>query len=164
MSYKLNFKDIITEHLKTLVNDNTSKPDFRDWFFFLATPIIISGILCYFNIFIKEGFISSIISGLAILIGLALNLIVVVFEIAQKKENSKFNDEFIVELIANIAFIVITSIFTITFSLFTLFQSKYVIICSNFITYFLIIELILAIIVLIKNMYHEMIYIIENKK
>ena len=163
MSYKLDFRDIVKNHIKTLVNDNTNKPDVRDIFFFVIIPILIPSLLCYNKIFIKEEFIGSIISGLAILIGLALNLIVVIFEIAQKKENSKFNDDFILELIANIAFIVITSLLTIIISITTIVKLDIIKYISNFITYFLTIELILAIIVLIINMYHEMKYIIDKK-
>lgn len=90
MAYKIDVSIIIKNHLKTLVNDNTKKPDFRDITIFGVLPVLVGLILVYFQLFINKDFIASMICGLAIYVGLSLNLIVLLFEIVQRKETSSF--------------------------------------------------------------------------
>jgi hypothetical protein len=163
VAYKLDISKIVKDHFKTLVNDGTGHADFRDWFFFLILPVLASATLLYFKVFIDKGYIDSIIAGLSIFVGLSLNLVVLLFEIAQKEKTSDLKKEFIRDVIANISFLILISILTIITALFTLLgcdaQSsdcilKYI---TNGLTYFLIAEVILVIILLVRNMYYQMI-------
>ena len=162
MAYKLDIRNIVKAHLKTLVNDGNGKADFRDWFFFLILPMMISGILLWFKIFIHSGHIDSIIAGLSIFIGLSLNLVVLLFEVAQKETISDLKKAFIKDVIANISFLILISVLSIIVSLFTLLgcsdKNSYCVISyiTNGATYFLLSEVLLIIVLLIRNMYFQM--------
>jgi len=163
MAYKLDITNIVRDHFKTIVNDGTGRADFRDWFFFLLLPILISGSLLYFRIFLNKDFIGPIISGLSIFVGLSLNLVVLLFEIVQKKDITEFKKGFAKDLIANICFAILLSILTIISSLFTLIECKtgctpcFLNYITSGLTYFFLTEVILVIILLVRNMYFQMI-------
>jgi len=163
MSYKLDVRKIIRKHLSTLVNDNTGFPDFRDILAFLVIPIGVAIWLCAAKIFLDKDYINAIISGLSIYVGFAINLVVLLFSTVQKDNVSQLRKEFAMESIANITFSVLLSLLSIIFSLFT--QLK-VVICGsdvyfktamNGISYFLICEMILTILLLVRNMYFQLI-------
>lgn len=173
MAYKIDVSIIIRNHLKTLVNDNTKKPDFRDIFIFGVFPVLVAFLLLYFKLFINKDFIASMICGLAIYVGLSLNLIILLFEIVQKKETSSFKKEFATDFIANVCFSILLSIATITTSLFTLLFTlppspvvpNNTTIVFNYITnglfYYLLTHMLLIILLLVKRLYYQLLEQIE---
>lgn len=175
MAYKIDITIIIKNHLKTLVNDGDGRPDFRDKFFFGFLPILVAAVLVYFKLFINKDFIASMICGLAIYVGLSLNLIVLLFEIVRGKDTSAFKKEFAREFIANVCFSILLSIATITTSLFTLLfaspaalplpapppppQSDICIIlnyATNWVFYYLLTHMLLIILLLVKRLYYQL--------
>lgn len=157
MGYKLDFSRIIKDHIKTIINDNTGKPDGRDWFFFVLLPIIVSTFLVRYRIFLDSNYINAIISGLSIYVGLSLNLVVLLFEIVQKENTTDLKLSFAKDVIANISFTVILSILTIVFSLLTQIDINHYYKCiTNWITYFLVSEMLISVLLLVRNMYFQM--------
>jgi Na+-translocating ferredoxin:NAD+ oxidoreductase RnfA subunit len=163
MAYKLDISDIVRHHFKTIVNDNTRKPDGRDYFFFLILPLLIAIGLPLLGVYISSNLIESIIGGLSIYVGLSLNLVVLLFEIAQKKETSEFKKTFAKDLIANVSFSIILSLVTIISVVLTLIECP---ICNqnctykpilHGIAYFFLTEMFVLIILLVKNMYFQII-------
>lgn len=152
MAYKIDVRIILKDHFKTLVNAKTNKPDFRDYFFFLILPSLMSFILVYNCLFIKNEFVSSIIGGLSIYVGLSLNFIVLLFELSAKEAfKEKEKRAVIKETVANISVSVFFSILIIMFSLLSNF--KPISVFSNFFTYFLIIEFIITLLMILKRIY-----------
>jgi len=152
MAYKIDVRIIIKDHFKTLVNAGTGKPDWRDWFVFLLTPLTVSSVLVYKQFFLDNNFINSIIGGLSIYVGLSLNFIVLLFDLSAKeifKEKEK--RAVIKETVANISVSIFYSILIILFSLFSnvcIFK-----IAGNFICYFLLIEFIVTLLMVLKRVY-----------
>jgi|GEM_PF-2690957 len=174
MAYKIDVSIVIKNHLKTIVNDNTKKPDFRDIVIFGFFPVVVAVILCAFKLFINKDFIASMICGLAIYVGLSLNLIILLFEIVQRKETSAFKREFARDFIANVCFSILLSIATITTSLFTLLftlpaapaiATKGVVV-GNYVTnglfYYLLTHMLLIILLLVKRLYYQLLEQIES--
>jgi hypothetical protein len=157
MAYKLDVSVIIKDHLRTLVNDNTGKPDLRDLFFFVCVPFIVPAILLFNKIFIGKDFVAGIIAGLTIYVGLSLNLIVILFEIMRKDSVSQFKKKFIKDFIANICFSIILSLITILSALVTLIDENCIIkYISNSICFFLLTQMLLLILMLVKRMYYQL--------
>ncbi|WP_306044144.1 hypothetical protein, partial [Allomuricauda sp. MMSF_3543] len=77
---KINIKQIIKNHLATLVNDNSKKPEFSDWLTFLIIPAVVAGVLVYLKIELSERAINIVITTLSILVGLLFNVIVILFD------------------------------------------------------------------------------------
>lgn len=157
MAYKIDVTIILRDHFKTIVNDNTGKPDPRDWIVFGLLPVLLPAVILYFKIFIASQFVSGIISGLSIYVGLSLNLIVLLFDSSQRDSNSFFKKEFAKELIANVCFSIILSIVSIIVALFTLGDfGIYFKFFANGICYFCLIHMLLIILMLVKRLYYQL--------
>ena len=76
---KINVSKIVKNHLATLVNDNSRKPDFGDWLTFLIIPIIFASLLVWFGILLSDRANNIVITTLSILVGLLFNVIVKCF-------------------------------------------------------------------------------------
>lgn len=152
MSYKINVTVIVKDHLKTLVNARTNLPDFRDLLFFVMLPIITSLILVYNEIYLNGDFVNSIIGGLSIYVGLSLNFIVLLFDLAAKEI---FKDDeaksVIKETVANISVSIFYSILIILFSLFT--NIDCLLIVGNFLCYFILVEFLFTLLMILKRVY-----------
>ena len=163
MGYKLDIRLIVRKHINTLVNDGTNKADFRDWFFFLLLPIGIAAALSHYNIFLGTDYINAIISGLSIYVGFAINLVVLLFTMVQRASTSTLRREFAIETIANITFSVVLSLLSIVSALLTQLNMRilgsycYYEKAMNGIAYFLICEMILTILLLVRNMYFKLV-------
>lgn len=158
MAYKIDIRIIVKDHLKTLVNDADGKPDWRDYLFFLIIPLIIPAFLVYYDIRIEKDFINSMISGLSIYVGLSLNLIMLLFEIVQKKDTSNFKKDVAKELTANLSFNVLLSILAIIFSVVTLFDKYHCLrLISNYTTFFILVQMFFLLLLILKRMYYQLI-------
>jgi len=152
MAYKIDVRIIIKDHIKTLVNANTNKPDIRDLFFFLFLPVIVSALLVYEEVYLKGDFVNSIIGGLSIYVGLSLNFIVLLFELSSKEIfKQKDRRAVIKETVSNISVSIFYSILIIFFSLIT--DVKPVKVFGNFCCYFLIVEFIVTLLMILKRIY-----------
>jgi len=116
MGYKLDIRIMLKHHVRTIINDNTGKPDFRDWLFFIIVPVATALLLVWKKIFLSADYINAIISGLSIYVGMSLNLVVLIFDMVQRNKLSSFRIEFAKDLIANITFSVVLSVISIIFS------------------------------------------------
>ena len=109
---KINIRCILSDHLDTLKNDNTSKAEGKDYLLFLAFPLVLPAVLLWFHVFLSESLINILITSLAIFVGLLLNVMVVIFDII-KKNDDKLKLRLIKETYSNISFAILLSIFTI---------------------------------------------------
>ncbi len=113
MLEKINIWCIIKDHLSTLKNDNSDKPEFKDYILFLIIPYIIPLVLlCGFDLFLSDSLINILITILAIFVGLLLNVMVVIFDIIKKNEKT-VKLRLIKETYSNISFAILLSIITI---------------------------------------------------
>ena len=164
MAYKIDVSIIVRNHLKTLTNDNkNAKRDYRDIIIFGVVPIVTSWGLIIKDIFISKDLVGAIISGLAVYVGLSLNLIILLFEIVQKKETSPFKKDFAKDFIANVCFSVLLSIAVIFSVLLTLIgdpknpSEHWILTLTNGICFFMLIHMLLLVLMLIKRLYYQLI-------
>ncbi len=156
MSYKIDVSNIILDHLRTLVNSDTNKPDFRDWLFFLFIPLILSGYLVYIGYCINDNLSNSLIAGLSIYVGLSINFLMLIFELSTK-EFFKTNQRktIIKQIIANISATTIYSLLLIIFAIIApivisnIISSKIL----HFFLYFFLFEFIFTLLMVLKRIY-----------
>lgn len=152
MSYKIDISNIIDDHLKSLINRKTKKPDFRDWFFFLFLPLILSSILIYYKYLIDANITSSLISGLSIYVGLSINFLMLIFELSTKKYfREKEKKSLLTQVIANISVTTIYSILIIILTLMTGIKS--LTLYTHFVLYFFIFEFLITLLMVLKRIY-----------
>ncbi|AZD34648.1 Permease of the drug/metabolite transporter (DMT) superfamily [Pseudomonas chlororaphis subsp. aurantiaca] len=81
MSKKIKIGFIIQKHLTAAVCDaETKKIDWSDFFIFIVTPFVLSGLFYWLEISDKSGLINLLMSVSSIFAGLLLNLLVLVYD------------------------------------------------------------------------------------
>jgi uncharacterized membrane protein YhaH (DUF805 family) len=124
---KIDIRDILKSHLKTIKNANSGKPDRWDYFTFAFLPLLISSILVYLKVEIKSEITTVIITTLAIFVGLMLNVIVLIFDIVKRDSSQEIKNEVLKQLLSNISFEILLALFaiiTILFSFSDIIQIK----------------------------------------
>lgn len=167
MSLKIDISSIIKDHFGTIVNSNDGKPSGWDWLIFMVSPIVIAYILLSLCIYFSVTFVDIVVSGLSIFVGLLFNIIVILFDIVKTDKVKPDKKQVVREVVINISFCIILSLFAITTAFMTQLEwgncFKYI---SNFITYFLVLEFFLTLLMVLKRMYYifinELNDIIEN--
>lgn len=150
---KVNIILIIQNHLATLKNDNSKKPEASDYFTFLFIPIVVSAILIYFKVLLSSEAINILITTLSILVGLLFNVIVLIFDIIKRDASNKTKNLVLKELFSNISFTILISILTITFTLFTFFENSLAKVIFTGIVYFLLSLFMLTVLMILKRMH-----------
>ena len=116
---KISMHEIIRAHLDTLVDYPTDRVSRSDYFLFFGIPTIISLIIILFDNNISNEFSSLLITVHSIFSALLLNLLLTVYEMAQKKEDPANNRKctirvsLIKQVYANIAFDIFISLLSI---------------------------------------------------
>lgn len=162
MAYKIDVSKIIKGHISTLVDSNTKRAGFRDYFFFLALPSIIAFILIYYGKAIDNDTSNALIGGLSIFVGLSINFLMIVFELSSKdffkQEKQK---KFLIEIIKNISFLTVLTLFIILLLLLTNIEQKVFSIILYSILYFCLINFLMTLLMVIKRIYNLLTGIIE---
>ncbi|MBK0053767.1 hypothetical protein [Stenotrophomonas sp. S39] len=80
MSAKINVLGIVKAHLMTLRNHSAGRISLVDWSVFFICPLII-GVVVYLSLIpLTESLVAALINAAAILLGLLLNLLVLMFD------------------------------------------------------------------------------------
>lgn len=156
MSYKIDIRNIFNDHIDTLVNANTKKPDLRDWVIFLFIPLITSVFLVYKEVFVSDDRANSLIAGLSIYVGLSINFLMLIFELSTKqyfKEKDRLPK--LKQVIANITVTTLFSLFIIILTLLTdITILKYAV---HILLYFFLMEFFFTMLMVLKRIYNILI-------
>lgn len=150
---KINIKQIIKNHLATLVNDNSKKSEFSDWLTFLIIPLIVAGILCYLKIELSERAINIVITTLSILVGLLFNVIVILFDILKRDNSERIKNRLLKQLLTNISYSIFISLLIIFLTVMTFFQIEIWISICTFLVYFFLSHFALTVLMILKRVY-----------
>jgi len=151
---KINFSKIIVSHLRTLQNANTKKAGLGDYVTFLVTPLVFALFLTWAKVPLKNDAINIIITTLSIFVGLMFNIIVLIFDIVKRDARQHVKNEVLKQLLANISFEILISVFSILSTLGTFFENSYLKIAFSFITYFSLAVFLLTLLMILKRMYN----------
>ena len=150
---KVRVGSIISNHFRTLTNHNTKKFEWDDIFTFLVVPAIASVLLLYLGIGLSDSATNIIITTLSILVGLLFNVIVIIFDIIKRDASKKLKNEVLNQLLTNISYSILLSIFIIAITLFTYVEISAIEMVSTAIVYFLIGNFFLTVLMILKRMY-----------
>ena len=155
MFQKINVIEIFRNHLGTLKSNKTDKAHIPDIILFLLIPFLISSILIFYNHLLTKELANIIATSFSVFAGLLLNLLLLVFDLADKEENKK-NERItsvLKQLYSNIAFCILISVI-IVFSLFSLFLDityDWYIQGLSWLVYYLLLVFMLTLIMVIKR-------------
>lgn len=116
MSSKVDIFSILRDHKNTLVDQNSNKPGGDDLFYFLVIPILLPVILVLVFKFNFDNYLDlrrSLVSSLAIFVGLLFNALVLLINIAKNGDTINIRKKVIQNLISNISFNIITALFAV---------------------------------------------------
>lgn len=149
---KINVSNIIKDHLKTLVNDNTKRMGFSDILTFVFLPIAIASALVHFKIYIDNS-VNYIISGLAVFTGLLFNVLVIIFDILKRENGDQLRLRILQQVLSNISFTIFLSLFTIVIVLITTVENLCIKLIVNWVSIFLLTEFVFTLLMILKRMY-----------
>ena len=107
---KIDVRDIVVGHLKTLRDASTSKASAYDYVLFYVVPIVPALALVYFGVKLTDGTIAVLATALSILAGLLFNLLVLLHTLTWEKRGDPFDrevDELMAQLHVNIAYAIV---------------------------------------------------------
>nr|WP_321412845.1 hypothetical protein [uncultured Allomuricauda sp.] len=165
---KINIIGIIKDHLKTLVNDNSQKPDFSDYFTFLIIPFVVSGILIWLKIDLSDKATNIVITTLSILVGLLFNVIVILFDILKRDNTQQVKNDLLKQLLTNISYSIFISLFIILLTVLSFFKIEIWVKVCTFLIYFFLSHFSLTVLMILKRVYalflNEMVEIEEENE
>jgi hypothetical protein len=150
---KINVLNIIRDHLNTLVNDNNKKPSTGDWLSFLILPVFFTIIMTIYFPVVSDGFADTLITILAIFVGLLINVTVLLFDLVKTNDKRGIKRIVVSQTLTNISYIIVISIFTIICSLITKVDYFKVKELFTVFTYFLMFHILATLLMIIKRMY-----------
>ena len=159
MFSKINVSSIISDHFKTLKNNDTNKTSFVDIGIFVLLPIVVALIFFCLDISLSESLVNILIAAFSIFVGLLLNLLMLVYDIVNKNYERQGVKEkplrkiYLKQIFSNISFTVFLSIIIIISLLFT-FPENYIIKCvSSLVSVFLMSQFLLTLLMILKRVH-----------
>lgn len=168
MFKKINVSKIVIDHLNTLKSYDTQSLRVADYALFIIVPIIISITMVCFSYLIDKTFANILITSLSIFAALLLNLLLLVFDIVRKTNDSLAKSKeaknpyeaeekrltFLKEIYANISYAIFISILSIIILLVIYFVSlESLLQFLSFLVYFLSINFIFTLLMIVKRVH-----------
>lgn len=112
MSKKIEFFQLIRDHIETLVDDCSASPSFSDYAFFIGIPAALAAVSAFIGITLTGDAASLAVSALSIMAGLLINVLVLLYTVqvvgptdTEKKEQQ----ELITQVNKNLLFEILIS-------------------------------------------------------
>lgn len=154
---KINVRDIIVDHYKTLVSYETNKQHLSDYLLFLGFPLVAALSSVYLSFQMNQNAVSVVITAVSILAGLLFNLLVLIHAIKNKdrvyvgKGDSK---RFFGEIYANVSYAICISLASLVpLTILAVAQNQTVLTCANAISIFLTSHLFLVLFMILKRIH-----------
>lgn len=117
MIEKIDISNIVKDHISTLKNYETDKYSLWDFVLFFFVPFLIGGGLVYFHFMLTKGIVNGLVTSLSIFAALLFNLLLLIYDIIQKTENSEgikgLKTTFLRQIYTNISFCILVAISTV---------------------------------------------------
>jgi hypothetical protein len=157
MLVKIDIRDIVSDHLKTLTNFNTGKRSVGDVLLFFVVPLGLGIGLATLDFRLNATTANGLITALAVFAGLLFNLLVLVHGLLRAATDTpRFKEErqLIREIYANISFAILISLGAIIVLLACLFPGpRWAWITGSIAAYFLIGNFLLTLLMVLRRVH-----------
>jgi len=176
---KIDISEIVSEHLKTLRDENTGRGSTKELLIFFIFPFVISSALLLFKLVLGKDMINILIASLSIFVGLLLNLLMLLIAMLDKcKEKINLSKEqqnpadiskkpffsFDINMLEkrqkllrdsyhNISFAILLSLLTIPIMIIALANNEVVVYISNFFGYMFLTIFLLTLFMILKRVH-----------
>ncbi|WP_152526894.1 hypothetical protein [Pseudogulbenkiania ferrooxidans] len=173
MLEKINITAIVKEHLQTLKRGSCTEISTWEVTLFFAIPIVIAlPLAIYFDI--SSDFVNGIVTAASIFAGLLLNLLVLIYTVLSRQRQPAKNDkekqrlvifkQVLKETFANISFCILTSVILVAVCLLSYIKGGIFPKGNHFLIYFLISQLILTLLMILKRIHKLFDFEISNQE
>ena len=158
MTGKIDVREIVSDHLATLVNDGTGKRSWIDYFVFFAVPAAIAAACYYYGVTFKDATPAIVITALSIFAGLLINVLVLIYTISRSSTatTSAFEvseAKFLRQTFANISFAILTAIIAIIVLVVALFFDGLALQIVSAVLIFLLANFVLTMLMTVKRIH-----------
>ncbi len=159
---RVNCWAIVRDHFATLVDENTRKTSGPDFVVFYLLPIAAGAILIAFNLILGKTMSNVLITALAVFAGLLFNLLLLIFDIANKPrpEKEKLTADkirYLKEIYSNIAYAILIALLAIVVILahllFFSLHIKLAFSMTAFLVYILFANFLLTLLMVLKRVH-----------
>ena len=160
MFSKVNIWLIVTDHVQTLRNFANNKVSIEDILLFLVTPAAASLLLTFFLRFTLDlDSINALITSLSVFSALLFNLLLLIYDILRKESGAHaqatLRRKFLSQIYANISFCILVAVLSIALLLLLFVEANwpYFTLALNLVIYFLVINFILTLFMILKRVH-----------
>lgn len=154
---KINPVKILQDHFVTFRDFDTNKTSVKDIVIFIMVPLISAFGFCYFFADISSNLANNLFTIFSIFVGLLLNLLLLIYDLAKKfdltEKNGELKRRFLREIFANISYSIFLSILIIFFLLISLVKLSYLSVVASSIVYFMVTNFFLTILMILKRIH-----------
>jgi hypothetical protein len=157
MLVKVDVRDIISDHVNTLVNFATGKRSRADLILFFVLPVLVGGGMAAVDVLLKGSTADGLLSALAIFAGLLFNLLILIHGLLRSATDApRFREEkrLIQEIYANISYAILVSLVAIVVLVACLFPGpRWAWVVGSTTTYALIINFLLTMLMVLRRVH-----------
>ena len=157
MMDKINFFKIIQDHIHTLKDFDTKKYKLGDLILFFISPLVVGFLFIKFNFRLDDDIANVLVTSLSIFAALLFNLLLLIYNIILKPDNSEsganFKNKFLKEIFSNISFCILISIFTIMLLIISFLDIQKLETILTFLVYYFISLFILTLFMVLKRVH-----------
>ena len=158
MSLKVDVSDIISDHLRTLVDDRSGKPSSTDWVIFLAIPVLVALLLVWRSVSLTAETANTIITALAIFAGLLFNLLLLAHSLIRKPigddGGSSTERRLLRQIYVNISFAILVALASILALIVRVpFKEGLIAVFLDFVVYVFLVNFLLTLLMVLKRIH-----------
>jgi len=160
MFSKVNIWVIVTDHIRTLRNFANNRISVEDILLFLVTPTAASLFLTFLLRFTLDlNAINALITSLSVFSALLFNLLLLIYDILRKEggahAQATLRRKFLSQIYANISFCILVAVLSIALLLLLFVETNwpYFTLALNLVIYFLVINFILTLFMILKRVH-----------
>lgn len=128
MSSKISIATIVSDHWKTLRNNNTGRVSWTDLLIFILIPTALSIALYCYKIILNAQLANVLATAFSIFAALLFNLLLLVYDLLKKEESSsapnRLRQDLLDEVSKNISFTILLSLLVIILLIINSFELK----------------------------------------
>jgi hypothetical protein len=154
---KIDIRDIVRDHLATLVDYRTQRASPLDYVLFFVVPAVVAAALMFLKVGLTDSAVNVLITALSIFAGLLFNLLVLIASLADKRAAPTGESDarqVMKSIYANIAYSLLVSLLTLLpLGLFATLKDELAKKIAMAVSYYFIVHFALTLMMVLKRMH-----------
>ena len=157
MFNKIDVRDIVRDHFRTLTNYGTGRSALADYVLFLLIPALSAGAAAWTKVTLSDTALTVLVTAIAVLGGLLFNLLVLVHTVARRFKSSvgeRDDMRFVSEIYSNVSYSILVSLLALVpLTLIPISLAGVIRVALNAVAILLSLHLLLTLLMLLKRLH-----------